>query len=111
MSHYLVSKLLTSHISFLKESAQDASTAPTPPTCPAESNTTKAQAKVNGKSKGKVPRGVLGETGIRRYEIIGTHKFQHDDRQLDKHLTHVLKWWHGQRKPEGVSLEHSYRCS
>ncbi|KAF5312739.1 hypothetical protein D9619_002639 [Psilocybe cf. subviscida] len=95
------------------DSAQETSKPSTPPPHPTEKIQAEAQAKVETKTKseGKAPRSTLGETGIRRYEIIGTHKFAHNDEELDRHLTHVLEWWHGQRKPEGVSPEHSYRCS
>lgn len=48
--------------------------------------------------------------GIRRFKIIGTKTFLHDDLELDNYVTQVLKWWRGERRPEGVSLEHSYRC-
>ena len=49
--------------------------------------------------------------GIRRYRIIGTKKFLYDETQLESHLTHVLQWWRGERKPEGVSLDNAFRCS
>lgn len=51
------------------------------------------------------------EEGIRRFKIIGTKKFLHDDEELDRYLDHVLAWWRGERKPQGVPLERVYRCS
>lgn len=42
--------------------------------------------------------------------IIGTKEFIYDEDFLDAHLAHILRWWHGHRKPEGVSLENSRRC-
>ncbi|KAF9469771.1 exonuclease V [Collybia nuda] len=42
--------------------------------------------------------------------IIGTKEFIYNEDFLDKHLAHILRWWHGHRKPEGVSLQNSRRC-
>ncbi|KDR85679.1 hypothetical protein GALMADRAFT_234689 [Galerina marginata CBS 339.88] len=53
----------------------------------------------------------LDELGIRRFKIIGTKNFSHNDEELDEYLTHVLKWWRGERKPEGVPLDRAHRCS
>jgi len=64
--------------------------------------------------KGKEQLMGLGQQedgGIRRFRIIGTKKFCYDDSQLQSHLTHVLQWWRGERKPEGVPLDQAYRCS
>jgi hypothetical protein len=109
-----LSLLIIDYETFIwKEFVRDTPGPSTPPPHPAEKmqEEAKAEGKAKSKSKGKAAERVMEDTGIRRYEIIGTHKFAHDDAELDRHLTHVLKWWHGERKPEGVSLEHSYRCS
>ncbi|KIM47540.1 hypothetical protein M413DRAFT_202550 [Hebeloma cylindrosporum] len=63
--------------------------------------------------KGKSKATDLGqeeEEGIRRYPIIGTKKFLYHDAQLEYHLTRVLQWWRGERKPVGVSLHTASRC-
>ncbi|KAF8971669.1 exonuclease V a 5' deoxyribonuclease-domain-containing protein [Flammula alnicola] len=71
---------------------------------PANADSTNGKGKGKGKSNGT-------EEGIRRFRIIGTKQFLDNTAELDNHLTQVFKWWRGERKPEGVSLEHSYRCS
>ncbi|KAF8808059.1 hypothetical protein BYT27DRAFT_7166540 [Phlegmacium glaucopus] len=48
--------------------------------------------------------------GIDRFEIVGRKEFLHDDLELDGYLSHIFKWWRGERKPEGVPLEHASRC-
>ena len=48
---------------------------------------------------------------VDRFEIVGRKGFLHDDIELDAYLSHILKWWRGKRKPEGVPLEHVSRCS
>ncbi|KAF9486478.1 hypothetical protein BDN70DRAFT_988033 [Pholiota conissans] len=83
--------------------------------CPSDMPDLTKPAALAGKRKGSKGRSRdsgpgPGERGIRRYKIIGTKKFIHDDMELDTHLTQVLRWWRGERKPEGVSVEHSYRC-
>ncbi|KAI0356433.1 hypothetical protein OH77DRAFT_1423372 [Trametes cingulata] len=42
--------------------------------------------------------------------ILGTKEFELDDTLLDRYLTRVLAWWHGERPPEGVSVELTRRC-
>lgn len=42
--------------------------------------------------------------------IIGTKEFIYNEEFLDERLAHMLRWWHGHRKPEGVSLQNSRRC-
>ncbi|KAI0632186.1 exonuclease V a 5' deoxyribonuclease-domain-containing protein [Trametes polyzona] len=42
--------------------------------------------------------------------IIGRKEFQMDNAQLDSYLARILEWWHGQRAPEGVSVELTRRC-
>lgn len=49
--------------------------------------------------------------GTDLFEIVGRKEFLHDDIELDTYLTHIFKWWQGKRKPEGVPLEYSSRCS
>ena len=44
-------------------------------------------------------------------KIIGTKEFEADDTFLDQYLATALDWWHGRRKPQGVSLENAGRCS
>ncbi|KNZ76384.1 Defects in morphology protein 1 like protein [Termitomyces sp. J132] len=41
---------------------------------------------------------------------IGIKLFEYDEEMLNQHIAHVLKWWRGNRNPQGVSLEDSWRC-
>ncbi|KAF9074927.1 exonuclease V a 5' deoxyribonuclease-domain-containing protein [Rhodocollybia butyracea] len=43
-------------------------------------------------------------------DIIGTKEFEVDQRVLDEHLTDIMKWWNGDRKPRGVTLDQTERC-
>ncbi|KAJ3721826.1 exonuclease V [Lentinula raphanica] len=43
-------------------------------------------------------------------DIIGTKEFEYNSQALDEYLLDVMKWWNGERKPRGVSLEQSGRC-
>ncbi|CAA7264816.1 unnamed protein product [Cyclocybe aegerita] len=67
---------------------------------------------VSSKDKGKAKEqpSEPEPEGMMRFPIIGTKAFFHNDAMLDAHLDHVLKWWHGERKPEGVPVEYTYRC-
>ena len=78
-----------------------------------ESSRSDVGAQLNDIDKGKQKESEpeSSEEGIRRFKIIGSKKFFHNDEELDNHLAHVLKWWRGERKPEGVSLDHTHRCS
>ncbi|KAF8079072.1 exonuclease V a 5' deoxyribonuclease-domain-containing protein [Lyophyllum atratum] len=42
--------------------------------------------------------------------IIGVKKFIYEEQLLSNHLTQVLQWWHGEREPQGVSLQDAGRC-
>ncbi|KAJ3908965.1 exonuclease V [Lentinula edodes] len=48
--------------------------------------------------------------GNHHSDIIGTKEFEFDAKCLDEYLEDILKWWNGDRKPRGVSLEQSGRC-
>lgn len=43
-------------------------------------------------------------------EIIGTIRFTHSSSLLSAHLSSVLSFWHGDRPPIGVPVEHVDRC-
>ncbi|KAF5366932.1 hypothetical protein D9757_010842 [Collybiopsis confluens] len=43
-------------------------------------------------------------------DIIGTREFEVDHALLDNYLLDIMRWWNGERKPRGVSLEQSGRC-
>ncbi|KAJ3936226.1 MAG: exonuclease V [Lentinula lateritia] len=49
-------------------------------------------------------------SGNHQSDIIGTKEFEFDANCLDEYLEDILKWWNGDRKPRGVSLEQSGRC-
>ncbi|PPQ99942.1 hypothetical protein CVT26_009297 [Gymnopilus dilepis] len=51
------------------------------------------------------------DDGIRSFKIIGSKCFPHDDQVLDDHLNHVMQWWRGEREPEGVPIDRTYRCN
>ncbi|KAF8899111.1 exonuclease V [Infundibulicybe gibba] len=42
--------------------------------------------------------------------VIGTKEFTFNRDLLDHHISDILDWWHGRRKPRGVRLEHCGRC-
>jgi exonuclease V len=42
--------------------------------------------------------------------IIGRKSFVYDEAALQAHVRDVLQWWHGERPPRGVEVEHSRRC-
>ncbi|KAJ4485730.1 exonuclease V [Lentinula aciculospora] len=44
------------------------------------------------------------------FDIIGIKDFEFDAQYLDEYLVDIMKWWNGDRKPVGVSLEQSGRC-
>ncbi|KAG6846054.1 hypothetical protein H0H87_006418 [Tephrocybe sp. NHM501043] len=49
---------------------------------------------------------------VDRHELtpIGTKEFQYEEETLDHHITNALRFWHGTREPQGVSIEDSWRC-
>ncbi|KAG5715711.1 Defects in morphology protein 1 like protein [Termitomyces sp. T112] len=50
------------------------------------------------------------ESGQHDLRPIGIKLFEYDEEMLNQHIAHVLKWWRGNRNPQGVSLEDSWRC-
>ncbi|KAK6852999.1 exonuclease V a 5' deoxyribonuclease-domain-containing protein [Apiospora arundinis] len=42
--------------------------------------------------------------------IIGNQVFPVDADALSKYLDYNLAWWEGQREPDGVAIEESYKC-
>ena len=50
------------------------------------------------------------EAATEETHILGTKCFALDDSYLDEYLERVLAWWHGQRPPQGVEIEHTRRC-
>ncbi|KAI9455907.1 exonuclease V [Lactarius psammicola] len=43
--------------------------------------------------------------------IIGRKSFAFDEDAMNAHVQNVLQWWHGNRAPRGVDIEHVRRCS
>lgn len=43
--------------------------------------------------------------------IIGRKSFAFDEDALNAHVKNVMQWWHGERTPRGVDIEHVHRCS
>jgi exonuclease V len=42
--------------------------------------------------------------------LLGSNVFPIDDAVLDMYLAHAMKWWRGEREPEGVVVEEAYKC-
>ncbi|KAH9962734.1 exonuclease V [Lactifluus volemus] len=42
--------------------------------------------------------------------IIGRRSFVFDEEAMNAYVQDVLRWWHGERPPRGVDVEHSRRC-
>ncbi|KZT08784.1 uncharacterized protein LAESUDRAFT_697055 [Laetiporus sulphureus 93-53] len=42
--------------------------------------------------------------------ILGHKQFAVDDKMLDEYLDSILQYWHGERPPVGVEIEHTWRC-
>ncbi|KIL71568.1 hypothetical protein M378DRAFT_65079 [Amanita muscaria Koide BX008] len=51
-----------------------------------------------------------GDSSTEPLKIIGTKQFLYDEVLLENHLTDVLEWWYGKRKPRGVPVHLSRRC-
>ncbi|PFH52280.1 hypothetical protein AMATHDRAFT_46408 [Amanita thiersii Skay4041] len=45
-----------------------------------------------------------------KFRIIGSKIFAYQDSFLDDHITSILQWWNGERKPIGVPIDLSRRC-
>lgn len=43
-------------------------------------------------------------------ESIATKDFDMDQMWMDKHLYSILEWWNGNRDPDGVPIEESFKC-
>jgi exonuclease V len=43
--------------------------------------------------------------------IIGRKHFTFDEDTMHAHVQNVMKWWRGERAPQGVDIEHVRRCS
>ncbi|OTB09921.1 hypothetical protein K445DRAFT_323518 [Daldinia sp. EC12] len=42
--------------------------------------------------------------------ILGNNAFPNDPEALEGYLRENLKWWRGERDPDGVSIEETYKC-
>ncbi|KAI1463070.1 exonuclease V [Daldinia caldariorum] len=42
--------------------------------------------------------------------ILGNNSFPNDPEALENYIRENLKWWRGERDPEGVSIEETYKC-
>ncbi|KAI0105334.1 hypothetical protein GGR51DRAFT_571975 [Nemania sp. FL0031] len=42
--------------------------------------------------------------------IIGNNSFPNDPEALDAYMKENLRWWRGEREPEGVTIEETYKC-
>ncbi|KAL9129327.1 MAG: hypothetical protein Q9217_002198 [Psora testacea] len=43
-------------------------------------------------------------------EVIGVKTFPYDQKILTTYLTHEMRWWRGERAPQGVCVEEAYKC-
>ncbi|GES80688.1 exonuclease V-like isoform X2 [Rhizophagus clarus] len=41
---------------------------------------------------------------------LGSKYFDYDEIQLDRYLRKMIKYWKGDRKPEGVFIEDAWKC-
>ena len=42
--------------------------------------------------------------------LLGNNAFAADQGAIDGYMKYSLEWWRGERKPEGVSIEETYKC-
>ena len=42
--------------------------------------------------------------------IVGSKAFLYDDKVMQEYLDSELRWWRGERPPEGVCVEEAYKC-
>jgi len=42
--------------------------------------------------------------------VLGNNSFPNDPETLDAYMEHNLHWWRGERDPEGVTIEETYKC-
>ncbi|KAI0452015.1 hypothetical protein F5B21DRAFT_516303 [Xylaria acuta] len=42
--------------------------------------------------------------------ILGNNSFPHDPEALEGFMKDNLRWWRGEREPNGVSIEETYKC-
>ena len=43
-------------------------------------------------------------------EVIGQKTILYDEKSLDEYLASKMRWWKGERAPEGVCVEEAYKC-
>lgn len=43
-------------------------------------------------------------------EIMGAKTFLYDDKRMQAYLDDEMRWWKGERGPQGVCLEEAYKC-
>ena len=43
-------------------------------------------------------------------EIMGVKTFLYDDKTVNDYLTDELRWWRGERAPQGVCIEEAFKC-
>jgi len=43
-------------------------------------------------------------------EIMGEKTFVYDDKRMQEYLDDEMRWWKGERGPQGVCLEEAYKC-
>ncbi|KAI1321676.1 exonuclease V [Xylariaceae sp. FL0255] len=42
--------------------------------------------------------------------VLGKNTFLNDPEGLDAYIKHTLRWWRGEREPDGVAIEETYKC-
>jgi exonuclease V len=42
--------------------------------------------------------------------ILGNNSFPNDPEAIDVYMKDNLRWWRGEREPEGVAIEEAYKC-
>ncbi|KAG6874411.1 hypothetical protein C0995_015147 [Termitomyces sp. Mi166 len=77
-------------------------------------NGNNVEGHVNPEKSDSAPRPASSNTEVEldKHDLrpIGIKSFEYDEEMLNRHIIHTLKWWRGDRNPQGVSLEDSWRC-
>lgn len=71
----------------------------------------RSQVSEEDKSKGKEPEREAEGSATKKWIVMGTKTFDHDDEFIEDCLTSILNYWHGRREARGVEDAEVERCS